>query len=86
MQAQADEVKAEAAEQFENLSQAYGELKHAWENRGPREQDMAEMARLQTMLDEQHAQLATAEQRYVMLRNVCPRSSSSSLHAVMCPP
>ena len=70
-QAQADEAADAAAERWGSLSHAYGELKHAWETRGPREQDVAKMQHLEGLVSERDAQLATVEQRFHALRNVC---------------
>lgn len=70
MQTQADEAAAAAAQRWDNLSQAYGELKHAWDTRGPREQDVATMQHLEGLVAQRDAQLGTVEQRFHALRNV----------------
>ena len=70
LQAEAERARSEASQRFDDLAGAYGELKTAWDNRGPRDEDVAIMAELRGALAAREAQLATAEQRFHELRNV----------------
>lgn len=71
MQATLDEVRTESEERYDNLSQAYGELKLAWDNRGAREVDVEQINQLKQMVNERDEQISGFEKKYSELRNVC---------------
>ena len=64
------ESRAQAAETYEDLAQAYGELKIAWNSRGPRDEDVARMDELQGILNDRDARLASVEARMNDLKKV----------------
>lgn len=72
VQATLEDVRTEAEERYENLSQAYGELKLAWDNRGAREQDVEKINQLTQMIHEKDEQIQGFEKKYNDLRNVRP--------------
>ena len=72
MQASAANAAAAAAERYDALAQAYGELKSAWETRGPRDEDVATMQALRNDVAQRDAQLGSVEERFLSLRNVRP--------------
>jgi hypothetical protein len=72
MQATLDDVRTESEQRYENLAQAYGELKLAWDNRGAREQDVAQINKLAQMIKEKDDQIQGFERKYNELRNVRP--------------
>lgn len=58
------EQATEAAEQkYDDLAQAYGELKEAWETRGPRDEDVAIINDLERGIQDRDQRLETVEER-----------------------
>lgn len=70
MQATLEDVRTESEEKYENLCQAYGELKLAWDNRGAREVDVERINQLTQMINERDEQIQGFEKKYSELRNV----------------
>lgn len=70
MQATLEDVTTEHDEKYENLSQAYGELKLAWDNRGARQEDLDRINNLQQMIDDRDEQIQGFSKKYNELRNV----------------
>ena len=70
LQIEMSESRAQAAETYEDLAQAYGELKIAWNSRGPRDEDVARMDELQGILNDRDARLASVEARMNDLKKV----------------
>ena len=82
LQAEAEDAQRQAEAKYEHLAQAYGELKEAWETRGPRDEDVEALRALQAALEERAAQLASADQRFHELRNVRSGRNGCPAHAV----
>ena len=70
LQATLEDVRTEAEERYENLSQAYGELKLAWDNRGARDVDVERINQLTRMVSDRDEQIQGFENKYNELRNV----------------
>jgi hypothetical protein len=70
VQAALDDVRTEAEDKYDNLAQAYGELKLAWDNRGAREVDVQRINKLTQMIHERDEQIQGFEKKYSDLRNV----------------
>lgn len=75
VQATLEDVTTESEEKYDNLSQAYGELKLAWDNRGAREVDVERINQLTKMIQERDDQIQGFERKYSELRNVSARTS-----------
>lgn len=73
LQATLEDVRTESEEKYDNLSQAYGELKIAWDNRGAREADVERIDQLTQMVNDRDEQISGFERKYSELRNVCAR-------------
>jgi hypothetical protein len=74
VQAALDDVRTESEEKYDNLAQAYGELKLAWDNRGAREVDIQQINKLSQMIHERDEKIQGFEKKYQDLRNVCAAS------------
>jgi hypothetical protein len=83
IQAEAQQERLDGERRYDELAQVYGELKVAWDTRGPRDEDVAAMDALRARLAEREMQLATAEQRFHELRNVRPAPGRGAVHRLL---